>query len=314
MIPIELSLPVFIAGVILLYKCSDILVEGTAKTAAGLGVSSLIISLIIVAFGTSAPEFAISFGAALQGNQDIATGNIIGSCIANLLLVIGLSAVIRPITIQKKIIHREIPILLLTTIVLLVFSSLQLLDTYHYLGGILFLFFFILFLIYFIRIAKKERIKTQKYQPGKLPKNSLYIILGISGVVLGAYLLIESAICIADFLNIPTFIIALSMVAIGTSLPELVVSAMAAYKNESDIAIGNIIGSNIFNILLILGAAALLIPLNANATETILNIIYLLIITIIMLPILKTGHKISRPEGVLLLILYAGFIGFIFYI
>jgi cation:H+ antiporter len=310
MIDAVLSIPAFIIGIIFLWKGSDILVEGTSHTAAKLGISSIIISLIIVAFGTSAPEFAISFGAALQNRADISLGNIIGSCIANIFLVIGISSIIRPIKIRKSIIRRELPIFVASSMILFLFSFLGLLDEYHYFGGLFFIIFFIFFIIYFIQCARKERKNFEKYSEGSTKKNILFIIFGIIGVVLGAWLLIESAITIADILNIPPFVIALSMVAIGTSLPELVVSSMAAYKGKSDIAIGNVLGSNVFNIFLILGVSALFIPL--QVFDSFYHLIFLLIATFIMIPAVHTGHIISRLEGVIFLILYSVFILFIF--
>ncbi len=311
MLSIGLAILAFIVGVIFLYKCSDILVDGTSKTAAQLGISSLIISVIVVAFGTSAPEFAISVSAAFQSHADISMGNIIGSCVANLLLVLGVSAIIRPIKVKKTIIKREMPIIIGVTIVLLLSSFFGLLDTHRLIGGAIFLVLFAVFIVYFIRCAKKERNNdVEKYESGKMLKNIIFIILGIAGVVVGALLLIESALSIADFFGIPEMIIALSMVAVGTSLPELVVSAMAAYKNESDIAVGNVIGSNVFNIFLILGASALLIPL--NAVNSIGNLLILMVVTLVMFPVLYTGHVISRKEGVFLLVLYLFFICYIF--
>jgi len=307
-----LALPIFIVGIVLLYKGSDILVNGTAKTAARLGISSLIISLIVVAFGTSAPEFAISVGAAIQNEADISVGNIIGSCIANLLLVLGISAIIRPISVNKSIFKREMLIMLGATIILFASSFFGLLDRYHLIGGVVFLFLFAAFIAYFLRRAKKERDNEKKYNHGSIQKNILFIIFGIMGVVAGAYLLIESAITIADSLGIDKIIIALSMVAIGTSIPELVVSSMAAYKKESDIAVGNALGSNVFNILLILGASALFIPLNAIFSLD--HLLILLAVTLIMFPILYTGHVISRREGVFMLVLYSFFIWYIFFI
>ena len=309
-----IAIPAFILGIVLLYKGSDILVDGTVKTAAQLGISALIISVLLVGFGTSAPEFAISVGAAAQNNPDsagISLGNIIGSLVANLLLVLGISAIIRPIKIKKGIIKREVPIMLIATLILLVFSYFSLLDNYHIYGGILFLVFFTVFVWFFVHCAKKERNMQKKYETGSYRKNLLFIILGITGVVIGAWLLIESSTTIACLLGVPTFFIALSMVAIGTSLPELVVSAVAAYRNESDVAVGNVLGSNVFNILLILGAAALFIPLGAVFSFD--HMLILLGVTVIIVPILYTGHTISRVEGVGMLILYSVFIWYIFF-
>lgn len=313
MISTILALPAFIIGVILLWKGSDILVDGTSKTAAQLGISALIISVILVGFGTSAPEFAISVGAAYQNNSEISLGNIIGSCVANLLLVLGVASIIRPIKIKKSIIKREVPIMLGATVILLGASFFGLLDKYHLIGGIIFLIFFVLFVYYFVRCAKKERDNSNKYNKGKTIKNILFIFLGIIGVIAGAWLLIESAVVIADFLGIPTFIIAVSIVAVGTSVPELVVSSMAAYKKESDIAIGNVLGSNVFNILMILGVAALFIPLKADIPQSIAHLLILLAVTLMMFPILYTGHSISRKEGVFMLAIYSVFMWYTFF-
>jgi len=308
-----LSIPIFIVGVIFLWKGSDVLVDGTSKTAAHLGVSTLVISVLFVGFGTSAPEFAISVGAAYQGNSGISLGNIIGSCVANLLLVLGIASLIRPIKIQKKIIRREAPIMFGATVVLLIAAYVGFLDNYHILGGMIFLILFAIFVYFFYCCAKKERDNSKKIDTGKTSKNIMFIFLGIAGVIVGAWLLIESAICIANLFNVPTFIIAISMVAIGTSLPELVVSSMAAYKGESDIAVGNVLGSNVFNILLIIGVAALIIPLNANNVESLSHIWILIIVSLIIFPILYTGHKISRREGTLMLGIYAVFMWYTFF-
>jgi len=313
MLSISLAILAFIVGVVFLYKGSDILVEGTSKTAAQLGISSLIISVIVVAFGTSAPEFAISVGAAFQSHADISMGNIIGSCVANLLLVLGVSSIIRPIKVKKTIIKREMPIIIGVTAILLLSSFFGLLDNYHLIGGTIFLVLFSVFIVYFIQCAKKERNNdNEKYESGKTLKNIIFIILGIAGVIVGAYLLIESALTIADFFGIPEMIIALSMVAVGTSLPELVVSVMAAYKNESDIAVGNVIGSNVFNIFLVLGVSALLIPL--NAINYIGTILILMVVTLVMFLVIYTGHVISRKEGIFLIVLYLFFIFYIFFV
>jgi len=312
-----LAVPAFIVGVLFLYKGSDMLVDGTVKTAAQLGVSALIISVLLVGFGTSAPEFAISVGAAaresgvpIEEQTGISLGNIIGSCIANLFLVLGMSAIIKPLKVKEGIIRREMPIVLGATVVLVISSFFGLLDDYRYFGGFLFLILFIVFIWFFIRCAKKERIVNKKYSTSEKGKSIVFIILGIIGVVAGAYLLIESSVTIAYLLGIPTFIIAISMVAIGTSLPELVVSAVAAYKDESDVAVGNVLGSNVFNILLILGFAALFIPLNASASFD--SILILLVVSLLMVPIIFTQNKISRLEGFFMIMVYFIFIIYMF--
>jgi len=301
----------FIIGVLLLYKGSDLLVDGTVKTALHLGVSTLIIAVLLVGFGTSAPEFAISAGAAVQNESAISLGNIIGSCIANLFLVLGISSFIRPIKIEKIIIRRELPIMLGATIVVVIFSFSGLLDDYHLFGGIIFLLLFALFVAFFVHCAHKERNTQKTVDTGKTTKNIIFIILGLAGVVIGAYFLIWSAVEIAEMLKISPMLIALSMVAIGTSLPELVVSSVAAYKGESDIVVGNVLGSNVFNLLLILGFAALFIPL--GATGALDSIVVLLLTTLVVVPILCTGRQINRLEGFLMLVVYGIYIWYIFF-
>jgi len=311
MISVLVSVPAFILGVIFLWKGSDILVEGTSKTAIHLGVSSLIISVILVGFGTSAPEFAISVGAAIQNNSDISLGNIIGSCVANLFLVLGIASIIRPIKVKKPVIKREFSIVLVATIILVIASYFNFLDAYRYIGGVVFLIIFSIFILFFVMCAKNERIKPTNSKASNIKKPVILIILGIIGVIIGAWLLIESAVVIADFLGIPTFVIALSLVAIGTSVPELVVSAMASYRNEPDIAVGNVLGSNVFNILLILGFAALFIPLKAS--DYIDHLVVLLIYTAIMFPLINFGQSITRFKGIIMLGLFSVYIWFIFF-
>ncbi|KYK33666.1 MAG: hypothetical protein AYK22_06340 [Thermoplasmatales archaeon SG8-52-3] len=306
-----LAIPIFIGGVLILYKGSDILVDGTSKTAAKLGVSTLIISVLLVGFGTSAPELAISVGAAIQNDSGISLGNVIGSCIANILLILGLSALIRPIKINKGIIKREMPIVVGVSFVLLFCSYANLFEDLHIFGGIIFLILFVMFVLYFVQCASKEKNKNKTIKSEKTSKNILFIVVGIISVIIGAELLIISSVTIAESLSIPTFIIALSIVAVGTSLPELAVSVMAAYKGESDIAVGNVLGSNVFNILLILGIAALFIPLNAVASIN--HIIILFAVTIFLFPIVYTRHIISRIEGIFMLVLYGIFIWYAFF-
>jgi cation:H+ antiporter len=202
--------------------------------------------------------------------------------------------------------------MLLATIILLGAAFTNLLDKYRVIGGIIFLIAFFIFIYFFIYCARKERDNNKKIEKGTVRKNLFFIILGIIGVVIGAWLLIESAVVIAEYVGISTYIIAVSMVAVGTSLPELVVSAMASYKGESDIAVGNVLGSNVFNILMILGVAALFIPL--KAAESITHLWILLGVSLVMFPILATGHKISRFEGFMMLVLYSVFIYYIFFI
>jgi len=312
MIPLELAIPALIAGVLFLYKGSDILIDGTIKTAMKLGISSLVISLTVVAYGTSTPELTISVGAAVQSHPDISLGNIVGSCIANILLILGLGAIIRTIPVDRTILTRDIPLMIGATLCLLLIPLFEVLSISHWIIGIIFLVFFGLYIGYFLRSAQKQQEGSIKIHTEKITKSLLFIVLGIIGVILGAWLLIESSVAIARFLSIPEMIIALSMIAVGTSLPELVVSVMAAYKKKTDIALGNIIGSNVFNILLILGISALFIPL--HATGSLIHIYFLIGITGLLVFFMYTRKKISRVEGILFLGIYTGYMVYIFFV
>lgn len=301
----------FIAGIGLLYKCSDILVEGTSKVALRIGISSLIISLTIVAYGTSAPEFATSALASYRAHSSLSLGNILGSCLANLLLVLGISAVIKPLSVNLGIVKRELPILLVSTVLLLMLSIRGNLDA---LSGLVMLCAFAIYLVFFMEMAKKERKRRIKFiesnRDGML-KYVLFIIFGLIGVVVGAQLLVDSAVYLANILGVPEFLIAISMIAVGTSLPELAVSATASLKGESDISIGNLIGSNVFNILLILGVCSFISIIHIDL-KSILSELFLLFVTLIMFPIFYTKRKVSRAEGALLLAIYAVYLVLLF--
>jgi len=311
MLSVELAIPAAILGILFLYKSSDILIEGTAKTAMKMGVSSLVISLTLVAYGTSTPELAISATAAVEGHPGISLGNIIGSNIANLLLIFGIGALIRPMSVERGIIRRELLIMIGATVLLFLIPLFEIVGVSSWVAGVIFLVCFAAYIFYFLRYALKERKPSQSEHLGKTQRYILFIIGGILGVIVGAWLLVESSVSIAQFLGIPELIIALTMVSVGTSLPELVVSSFAAYRKQSEIAIGNIIGSNIFNILLILGIALLFMPLNAIGSLVYLS--FLLIVSLLMIPLMYMGGTLSRVDGVFMLLLYCGYIGYLFF-
>ena len=308
MLPLLFAIPIFIAGIILLIKGSDILVEGTSKTALKYGIPVFIVSAVIIGFGTSSPELAVSVGAGLENNPDISLGNIVGSCIANLLLILGIAAVIKPVKINKCMKNEESIIVLLSSIILLLFAAIGLLDEYHLIGGVLFLLLFIGSLYIISRCAKQQKQNIEKIGIEKTRRNLLFIILGVVGVILGAWLLIESTVSIASALGVPSFFIALTVIAVGTSLPELMVTITASRKNESELMIGNIIGSNVYNIFLILGLSALLIPLHAYDALDLMVI--LLIATLGIFPFFYTGRMLTRRKGLIFLIGYVVFIGY----
>lgn len=312
MIPKEIivNISLFIVSIVFLYKGSDILVEGTSKTALRLGVSPLIISLTIVAYGSSAPELAASSIASYQSHSSFSLGNVLGSCIANLLLVLGISSFIRPISVSLGIIKRELPFLAFATILLLALSLTGNLDKAD---GVFLLIIFIFYIFFFIHAARKERKRVDllKDEDGKLTRYIVFMIIGLVLVVIGAHFLVSSAVYFATLFGIPEFLIAISMVAIGTSLPELAISATASIKGEADISLGNLLGSNVFNILLIIGVCSLINPIPIDP-KSLLSEVFLLIITLLLFPIFYTGRKISRMEGAFLILLYIAYMIAIF--
>ncbi|MBI2641857.1 calcium/sodium antiporter [Candidatus Roizmanbacteria bacterium] len=308
----------FIIGFFLLIKGADILVDGSASIAKKLKISSIVIGLTIVAFGTSAPEFIVNIFASVQGNSEIAIGNILGSNIANILLILGISAIIYPITAKKNTILKEIPLSLLAAVVLGLMANDMIIDGASFSGitridGFILLSFFIIFLYYTFGITKsdtdivEEEIKVFSYH-----KAIIFIILGLAGLVIGGKWIVDGAVQIAEFFNVSQSLIGLTIVAIGTSLPELATSAMAAYKKQSDIAIGNVVGSNIFNIFWILGASAVIRPLPFNTSSN-GDIAITIFASIVLFLVMFIGKKriIERWQGVFMVTTYVGYVVFL---
>lgn len=260
------TLILFILGFILLIKSADWLVTGSSSLAKRMGVSSLIIGLTIVAFGTSAPELIVNLLASLQGNTDIAIGNVIGSNIANILLILGISALIYPLAVHKGTVWREIPFALLAVLVTGLLANDIFFDgaknsVLTRIDGLVLISFFAIFLYYIFSVAQSETAGSDDIT--LLPTStSLGMVLGgLAGLVVGGKWIIDGAVSFATTLGVSEALIGLTIVAIGTSLPELATSAVAAYKRNVDIAVGNVIGSNIFNIFWILGVSATINPL-----------------------------------------------------
>lgn len=308
----------FAAGFFLLIKGAHFLVDGAAAIAKKLKISGIVIGLTIVAFGTSAPEFIVNIFASIQGNSEIAIGNILGSNIANILLILGLSAVIYPITAKKNTVLKEIPLSLLAIITLGLMANDRIIDGGAFSGitridGLVLLSFFIIFIYYTFGITKsdddivEEEIKVISYS-----RAVLFILLGLAGLVIGGKWIVDGAVKIAELFNISQSLIGLTIVAVGTSLPELATSATAAYKKQSDIAIGNIVGSNIFNIFWILGVSAVIRPLpfdtgsNADIAMTVLA-------SIVLFMVMFIGKKrvIERWQGVFMIMAYVSYVAFL---
>ncbi|TDI95797.1 MAG: calcium/sodium antiporter [Deltaproteobacteria bacterium] len=308
------SLAVFIFGLIFLYLGGAGLVKGSSRLARAMGINPVLIGLTIVAFGTSAPELVVSIIAAFKGSNDLIMGNILGSNIANIGLILGISALIYPISIKLTLIKVELPFMISISILLLLLSQNLIIE--HFEGAILFILL-ISMIIYSCYDAFKEPKEIEKEFSELVQvdrsyyKNILYIVFGIIGLSIGAKLLVDSAISIAQSLGVSQALIGITAVAIGTSLPELTTSVIAALKRESGIIIGNIIGSNIFNIG-ILGIISVLKPIEMKQHLLEFEFCIMILFSIILLPIMKTGFKIAKTEGLLLLLFYLMFLRFIF--
>lgn len=302
-------------GFILLIKGADFLVEGSSGIAKKFHIPEIIIGLTIVSIGTSMPELFVSITSALRGYEDMALGNVIGSNLCNLLLILGLSATIRPIIFKKETKLIEIPMCLVITVLFMVLCNIG--QDISKIDSIILIALFICFILYTIFMAKKgnefdkiEEPIVEIKQNSKRERNTflnlLYIIIGIIGLKIGGDFVVNNAETIANYFNISEKIISLTIIAIGTSLPELVTSVTAAIKGESDIAIGNIIGSNIFNILLIIGASAIINPISYNTSYN-LQMIILIISTIVLslFPYTDKKDEMTTSNGITYLMLYA---------
>ena len=296
-------------GFVLLIKGADILVNGSSAIAKKMRISEIVIGLTIVSIGTSMPELFVSTTSALQGASDISVGNVIGSNICNLLLILGLSSLIHPVKFHKQTKLIENPMSIILTLIFVLMCNIN--QDISRIEGIILLIFFIAFLIYTIVIGKKTKdeaileISLEEAKKISVVKNLVLIILGIAGLKIGGDLVVENAKLVAIALNISEKIIGLTIVAIGTSLPELVTSLTAAIKGESDIAIGNIIGSNIFNLLFIIGVSAVITPITYNISYN-FDVIILFVAMILMciFPFIKPKDEMSRSNGLIYTLIY----------
>lgn len=294
---------ILLVGFVFLIKGADVFVSGASGIAVYLGVPAVVIGLTVVAMGTSAPELSVSIVGSLRGQSGISVGNIIGSNIFNLLCVGGLAAIIMPMSVDKVLIKRDIPLSFLAAVLFFVFALDQSLGRFD---GIIFLLFFAVFLFLMFRDAGKERHSGEKDEPEERPslwRCLLFIIVGLAGVILGGELVVRSATAIALNFGLTQSLIGLTIVAVGTSLPELVTTLVAAKKGENGIAMGNIIGSNIFNIAMVLGVASVVNPLLVPGF-VLIDTIFLGAITLLLLFFLWGGKSLQRWHGVIFFLLY----------
>lgn len=313
----------FVIGIFLLIKGAEYLVEGSSSLAKKLGISSLVIGLTIVAIGTSTPELVVNIIAAMHDKGDVGFGNIVGSNLANILLILGLSAAIAGLRVQSSTAWKEIPFALLASLVLLVFASKTFLNgsgnEILRTEGIILLIFFSIFLYYVFELARssKPENKKEKDEKSKIRKHSgliifIMIIGGLFALYLGGKWTVEGAVAIARAFGLSEYFIGLTIIAVGTSLPELFTSIIAAKKKDVDLAVGNIVGSNIINIFLILGITSIISPLTLPA-YAITDLLIIAGATFLLFLFTFTGkkHEIERWEGIIFLLLYILYIVFL---
>ncbi|MEK7259824.1 MAG: calcium/sodium antiporter [Pseudomonadota bacterium] len=302
----------FVCGLVILTIGAEGLVRGSSALALRLGISPLVIGLTIVAFGTSAPELAVSVEAAASGSSSISIGNVIGSNIANIALILGLAAMIQPMRVQPTLLTVQIPIMIGVSLLLwgmTLDGSIGVGDGAVLFSGIM------LYVVYSYRSARTGEMPglaqpLPDASPALLSKTWFCLVLiaaGLAGLVAGGSLLVDAAVEIARFFDVPESVIGLTIVAIGTSMPELATSVVAAVRKEADIALGNIVGSNIFNILGILGVASLINPLSSTDFSRV-DFALMVGIAIVLLPMAWTHRRLGRLEGLFLFVTYIGYL------
>ena len=314
-----------IIGFVLLIKGADFFVDGSSSVAKILKVPTIIIGLTVVAFGTSMPELSVSVTAALRGSNDLAVSNVLGSNIFNLLVVLGCCALVKPVAAKWSLLKKEFPFSILITVILLLvdsdFSIMKILDGNQgfVLGrwaGLLFLILFVLYIYATVKSALRSRteakdMEEEEYKTMSPLKSGVYIVIGLIGIVWGGNLVVDSASNIALTFGWSQTFIGLTIVALGTSLPELVTSVVAARKGENDLAVGNVVGSNIFNILLILGVSSFITPITLDVTA-VYDTIILIIASIVVYVSAISKREIQRKEGILFLVCYFAFFLYVF--
>lgn len=298
-----------ILGFVLLIKGADFFVDGASSIAHILKIPSVVIGLTVVAMGTSAPEASVSIAAGIAGNSDISLGNIIGSNIFNLLMVIGISAVVYPVVSQKDIIGRDMWWNIGASAALF---ALILDGEISRIEGVLLLLSMTVYLIIVIRNALKTRITDQADAEMSLPKSIIALVLGLAAIIAGGNMVVDNAELIAKAWGMSDTLVGLTIVAVGTSLPELVTSLTAARKGDSGIALGNAVGSCLFNIMFILGLASVLTPIHA-AAELVTDTGIMIAASVIMLVLALSGRKTNRKEGLLCVLLYAAYTVYIIF-
>jgi cation:H+ antiporter len=315
------SLLLFLAGLVVLVIGADLLVRGASRLAAAFGVSPLVIGLTVVAIGTASPEIAVSLQAAMNGQGDLTLGNVLGSNIFNILFILGVTAILAPVAIAEQLIRKDAPIMLGVS-ALAFFLGVD--GRLGFWDGLALLIGMILYIVFALRQSRSESREVQaeyaREYAAKQPRslrntaiNFVFIMAGLGALVLGARWLVDSAVVIAKMLGVSELVIGLTIVAVGTSLPEVATSVIAAVKKESDIAVGNAVGSNIFNLLGVLGLGAAFAPGGISVVDHVLRLDFpvMVFVALVSLPIFYIDSRISRAEGALLLGYYVLYVTYL---
>ena len=313
-----LDVILLIVGFVILIKGADVFVDGASSVAGNFKVSKMLIGLTIVAFGTSAPEFAVSVKSLLNNSGDIVLGNVIGSNILNILLILGISSLFHSLNVTKKTVQKELPITLLITTLFAVLLSDSLFDK-HIINeftrgdGIVLLLFFTIFIYYLISMARKKIDNDQDEEYLSMGKALLYTLGGLIAIVIGSNLVVDNASSLALAIGVSEKMVALTIIAFGTSLPELVTSVAATRKGEYDIAIGNIVGSNIFNIGVVIGVPVALLGSISKVTFNYIDLAAMILSALLLFLFSWKDKKISRNEGIIFLIIFVIYYAYVIY-
>jgi cation:H+ antiporter len=306
-----LNVTLFLLGLVVLVAGAEALVRGAVRIARALGVSPFVVGFTLVGFGTSAPELVVSLSAALNDSPELALGNVVGSNIANVGLILGIAAVIRPLAAKMRLLRVEVPVMIAASLLLWYLcrdNVLGRIDGAVLLGG------FLVLAVYMYRTAReeppevKEEVGLTAAVHMRVWVAALLVVIGMVGLIGGAHLMVTAAVSMAKALGVSEWLIGLTIVAVGTSLPEVAATAAAAFRGESDIALGNVVGSNLFNILLILGTTVLVKPMGVSDAAINREIPVMIGFAVLMIVVAANGMVVRRWEGVLLLAAYAAFL------
>lgn len=311
-----INIILLIFGFVILIKGADLFVDGASGIALNLKVSKMLIALTIVAFGTSAPEFAVSVKSIISGNGDIVLGNVIGSNILNILLILGISSLFHSLTVKNNTVKKELPITMLITTLFAVLLSdhifdKKLVNTFTRSDGVVLLLFFLVFIYYLIAISRKKIDDEVSNDKLSVSKSIIFTLVGLAGIILGSNFVVDSASFIAKTLGVTERLISLTVIALGTSLPELVTSVTATRKGEYDIAIGNIVGSNIFNIGMVIGIPTAIFGGIGVINFKYIDLIVMIVASVLLFMFSFKNYKISKLEGILFLIIFVVYYSYV---